>query len=459
MKKLLLPLLLLVFSQMMMAQTDNEYKEMFRERIEVEKAGSSIVAFFVDEKGTRFINYGTLSKNSASKQADENTIYEIGSITKPFVGVLLADAIKRGEVKLDDPISKYLPENVKSPTFNGKEITLLDLVTHTSGLPRLPDNFAPKNNLNPYADFAAQNLYDFLSNYKLPREIGSEYAYSNLGFGLLGHILSLRTKMSLEELMTQRIFKPLGMNDSSFALPDDKKSRHAEGFNQKNEPTPFWFFDSLAGAGAIRTTSSDMAKFLSAAVGITQTPLAEAFAEARKMQRQGQNARVKVGLGWNNVDLYGTEVFWHGGGTYGFSSYFAIDPKQKKGAFLVNNSGQETGSVFLESVAFNFLNSKFPIKKPKPAKAEISLAESVLQNYAGEYQLAPTFSLVITREGNKLFLQATGQPKFEIYAEKEDEFFLKDVEASISFTKDSGGKIEGLILHQGGRDMAAKKIK
>ena len=459
MKKIILPLLLLVFSQIVPAQPDDEYKKMFREKIELEKSGSSIVAILVDEKEPRFINYGTLSKNVASKQADENTIYEIGSITKVFVGILLADAVKRGEVKLDDPISKYLPESVKTPTFNGKEITLLDLATHTSGLPRLPDNFAPKNNLDPYADYTAQNLYDFLSNYKLNRETGSKYEYSNLGFGLLGHILSLRTKTSFENLMTERVFKPLGMNDSLFALPAGKKLRHAEGLNHKNDPTPFWFFDSLAGAGAIRTTSSDMAKFIRTAVGLTQTPLTDAFAEARKMQRQGQNSRVKIGLGWNNVEFAGTEIFWHGGGTFGFSSYIAIDPKQKKGAFLVNNSGKEDGSVFLESVAFNFLNSKFPIKKPKPAKAEVSLAENILQNYVGEYSLAPEFSLVITREGNKLFLQATGQPKFELFAEKEDEFFLKDVEAGISFTKAGDGKIEGLILHQGGRDMPAKKIK
>lgn len=442
-----------------MAQTDEEYKKLFRERVEVGKAGSGIAAVLVDEKGARFVNYGKLSADVNSAAADENTIFEIGSITKLFVGVLLADAVARGEVRLDAPISVYLPKTVKTPKFNGKEITLLDLATHTSGLPRLPGNFAPRDALNPYADYTEKNLYEFISNFKPPREIGSQYEYSNLGVGLLSHILSLRARLSFDRLLFARILKPLGMNDTSIDLPASKKPRHAQGFNQQNNPTPLWFFDALAGAGAIRSTAADMAKFVSAAVGITKTPLLSAFSEARKMQRQGQNQAVKIGLCWNNVDLYGTEIFWHGGGTYGFSSYFAIDPKQKKGAFLVNNSGQETGSVFLESVAFNFLQPKFSIKKQKAPKSEIALSESVLEAYVGEYQLAPNFSIVITREGARLFGQATGQEKFELFAEKEDKFFLKAVEAEITFKKDETGKIIILVLHQGGRDLPGKKVK
>lgn len=459
MKKLLSLVVVLILSLNYMAQTDDEYKKIFREKIETEKSGSSIVMALIDEKGTRFVNYGTIGKDASTPVADENTIYEIGSLTKLFVGVLLADAVKRGEVKLDAPISAYLPKNVKTPKFNEKEITLLDLATHSSSLPRLPENIAPKNALDPYADYTAQNLYDFLSNYKLTREIGSQYDYSNLGFGLLGHILSLQSKMSFEQMLANRIFKPLKMNDTSLVPPPAKNSKQAQGLNFQNEPTAFWTFDALAGAGAIRSTSADMAKFINAAVGITPTPLSEAFTEARKLRRQGQNKAVQVGLGWNNVDLYGTEIFWHGGGTYGFSSYIAVDAKNKKGAFLVNNSGQETGSVFLESVAFNFLQPKFPIKKPKPAKTEITLSEKILQTYVGEYQLAPNFSIVVTNEGGKLFTQATGQEKIEIFAEREDEFFLKVIEASLSFTKDESGKISGLILHQGGRDVSAKKIK
>lgn len=336
---------------------------------------------------------------------------------------------------------------------------MLDLATHTSALPRLPENLEPKDALDPYADYTEQKLYEFLSGHKLTREIGSEYAYSNLGVGLLGHILSLRAKMTFDELLEKRIFSPLGMADTSLALPNARRSRHAQGFNAADAPTPIWNFDVLAGAGAIRSTSADMAKFISASIGITKTPLAGAFVEARKMQRQGQNSQVKVGLCWNNADLFGTEVFWHGGGTFGFSSYIAIDPKQKKGAFLVNNSGQPTGSVFLESIAFNFLQPKFPIKKPALAKVEVQLTEDVLRAYAGEYAVTDGLSIFITLEGKQLFGRATGQDKFELFAEKEDKFFAKVAGIAISFDNDKDGKITQLIISQGGVDTPAKKVK
>ena len=107
---------------------------------------------------------------------------------------MLAEAVKRGEVKLDDPVSKFLPSTVKTPTRGGREITLLDLATHTSALPRLPANFAPKDNQNPYADYTVEQMYDFLSKFAPTRDTGAQYEYSNLGMGLLGHILSLRAE-------------------------------------------------------------------------------------------------------------------------------------------------------------------------------------------------------------------------------------------------------------------------
>jgi serine-type D-Ala-D-Ala carboxypeptidase/endopeptidase len=459
MKKILITCLLLALSQIITAQTNDEYKKLFQDKIEFDKSGSSIVAVFMDEKGTRFVNYGNLGKDASSAATNENSIYEIGSITKMFVGVLLADAVKRGEVKLDAPISAYLPKTVKTPKFNGKEITLLDLATHSASLPRVPNNFMPKDEANPYIDYTTQNLYSFLSDYKITREIGVQYDYSNLGVGLLGHILSLRAKMPLEQLLTARIFKPLGMNDTSFALPTAKKSRHAQGFDKNNQPTSLWFFDSLAGAGAIRSTATDMAKFISAAAGITKSSLADAFLEAQKVQRQGQNDRVKIGLCWNNVEVYGTEFYWFGGGTGGFRSYIAIDAKQKKGAYLVNNSGQDEMSEFLESVAFNYLQPKIPIQKPSPPKKEITLNEDILQKYVGEYQVTADVSIFITREGKRIFARASGQDRFEIFPEKEDEFFAKVAGITISFKKDRDGKPDKLIITQDDGGTPAKKVK
>jgi serine-type D-Ala-D-Ala carboxypeptidase/endopeptidase len=458
-KNLIIFILIASFSQIITAQTDDELRKIFRDHIEMENAGSSVVMVEVSEKGTRYISYGKLNKDASSSNADEKTIYEIGSITKVFTGILLAEAIRLGEVKLDDPISKHLPKSVKTPTFNNKEITLLDLATHTSGLPRLPDNFAPKDALNPYVDYTSQNLYDFLAKYKLTREISTKYDYSNLGVGLLGHILSLKAKMTFEQLITTRILKPLKMTDTSIDFPTAKNMRHAQGLDENNDAASNWTFDALAGAGALRTTATDMAKFISANLELTTTPLSTSFTEVRKVLRQGQSAKVKIGLCWNNVDLFGTETFWHGGGTGGFTSYLAIAPSKNKGVFLVRNWGGANGAAVLESVAFNSIESKFPITKANPPKVETSLSEEILEKYVGEYQIAPTFSIAVTREGKQLFAQATGQGKFELFGEKEDEFFAKVTAISISFKKDESGKISELIIHQGGRKTPAKKVK
>lgn len=459
MTKLVAVLLLMSLTQSVVSQTDDELKKAFREHIEIENAGSSVVMAEVSEKGTRFASYGKLSKNAAARPVDENTIYEIGSITKVFVGILLADAARRGEVKLDDPISKYLPKTVKPPTFNGKEITLLDLTTHTSALPRLPDNLNPKDAANPYADYTAQNAYDFLSSYKMTREIGTKYDYSNFAVGLLGHILSLRAKMRLEQLMTVRIFKPLKMIDTSFVLPAAKRPRHAQGLDENNNPVANWDFDVLAGAGAIRSTAADMARFISANLGLTKTPLYQSMLAAQKMQRQGANQYEKIGLGWLGIDFIGTTAVLHGGSTYGFSSYVLLATEKKKGSFIAWNWGGANGVEFLQSVAFHLINDKLPIKPPNRPKTEILLSEEILERYVGEYQIAPAFTLVISRTGNKLFAQATGQGQFELFAEKEDEFFAKITALSITFKKDDTGKVTGLVIHQGGADTPANKIK
>lgn len=168
MKKLLAAFLFLLIFQTVDAQTDRELADILRERVAVGKTNQSIVVAVIDERGMRFVSEGKSAETIGAKISDENTVFEIGSITKVFTGTLLAEAVRRGEVRLDDPIAKYLPPNVKTPTRGGKEITLLDLATQSSGLPGLPANFAPKDWSNPYADYSVAQMYDFLSGYQFP---------------------------------------------------------------------------------------------------------------------------------------------------------------------------------------------------------------------------------------------------------------------------------------------------
>ncbi len=425
------------------------------DRLKNEPVGTSFSAAVIDEKGVKFYSVGKTSKLENAKPVDENSVYEIGSITKVFTGILLAEAVKRGEVKLDDPISKHLPKTVKTPTFEGKEITLLDLTTHSSGLPSLPDNFAPKDPLNPYADFTVEQMYAALGRIKLPQEIGKKFEYSNLGVGLLGHILALKARMSYEDLVTKRILKPLGMNDSAITFSPKMKSNLALGHDEAGNQTSNWDLPTLAGAGALRSTAKDMAKFVSANLGFTKTKISDSIAEAQKTRRSFENIPMKIGLNYIKSETGDTkvEVIWHNGGTGGYRAFAGFVKEAKKGIYIVTN-----GSDSVDDIGMHFLNNEVPLRKKEEPKTAITLDKEILEKYVGVYELSATFSITIKLEGERLFAQATSQPRFELFAEAEDKFFVKEVKATVEFTKDEEGKVTGLILHQGGAATPGKKV-
>ena len=435
--------------------TDNEVKDILQDRIDRAKRGVGIVVGLVDEKGARVIAYGKASQDS-NLALDGNSVFEIGSVTKVFTATLLADMVERGEVSLNDPISKYLPKTVKTPTRDGKEITLFDLATQTSGLPRLPANFAPKDPRNPYADYSLDQMYAFLSGYSLTRGIGEKYEYSNFGVGLLGHILSLRAGMDYETLVRKRIGEPLGMSDTKIKLTPEMLTRLATGHNPALMPVANWDLPTLAGAGALRSTVNDMIKFVAANLGLKKSPLLVAMQKAQQSQRATGQADLSIGLNWHILKKFDSEMIWHNGGTGGYHSFIGLDQKNRRGVVVLSNSAND-----VDDIGRHLLVSQYPLAKLEPPKDHkaIQLDPKILDAYAGEYQLVPGFSLVFTREGDKLFMQPTGQSKVEIFAESETDFFLAVADVQVTFGKDDKGQVNQAILHQNGRNMTAKKIK
>jgi D-alanyl-D-alanine-carboxypeptidase/D-alanyl-D-alanine-endopeptidase len=165
---------------------------------------------------------------------------------------------------------------------------------------------------------------------------------------------------------------------------------------------------------------------------------------------------LEIARAWHVFHKYETDIYWHNGGTGGYRTFAGFDPAKKVGAVVLCNTAFDS-----DDLGYHMLEAKYPVVKysaPKERK-ETTLDAAVLETYVGEYELAPTFKITITREGARLFAQATGQPKFEVFAEKEGEFFLKVVDAQISFVKNESGGIGSLILHQNGADQKARKIK
>src|SRR5215467_6910971 len=284
---------------------NDEIREILVKRIDQQKQAVGIVVGVIEPTGRRVVAYGNLA-NGDPRPLDGDTIFEIGSISKVFTSLLLADMVNRKEVSLDDPAAKYLPENVRMPERSGKPVTLLDLATHTSGLPTVP-NLKPEDPTNPYPDYSVDDLYQFLSGYELSRDPGSEYEYSNLGAGLLGHVLAYRAGLDYESLIRSRITEPLGMPDTSITLSSSMKQRMATGHSPALAPVANWDSSLLPGAGALRSTANDMLTFLAAFLGYKESPLAPAMKAMLEVRRPMGNTKFETALAWC---IFG-EVAWH----------------------------------------------------------------------------------------------------------------------------------------------------
>jgi len=437
--------LLLAASTLLSAQPDTEaIRRILSSRIDEHKRSVGIVVGIIDSSGKRVIGYGKPAAGD-SKPLDGDTVFEIGSITKAFTGLLLADMVLRGEVSLDDAAQKYLPEGVKVPELNGRAITLRHLSMHHSALPRLPSNLKPADPANPYADYSAAQLYEFLSGHTLRRDPGASYEYSNLGAGLLGHLLSRRAGKTYEDLLRERISGPLGMRDTRITLTGGMKSRLAQGHGPQLEPVRNWDLDALAGAGALRSTANDMMKLLEAS-------LSGKLGAKLKLSLSGRKSAgpsMTIGLGWH-VFEGAQEIVWYNGGTGGYRSFAGYSPATGKAVVVLSNS-----SYSADDIGLHLLDST---RKLQEFRKEITVSEIVLDHYPGRYQFAPNVVLTVTREGTRLFAQLTGQPRFEVFAESERKFFLKVVEAQLSFGGAGGEKAPQVTLHQNGRDQAAVRI-
>jgi CubicO group peptidase (beta-lactamase class C family) len=245
-----------------------------------------------------------------------------------------------GVVKLDDPISLYLPKDVVSPKKNGHEITLESLATHTSGLPRLPENLftTVKDQQNPYANYTTKDLYDGLAAVKLKSEPGKKSEYSNYGYGLLGKILELKTGKSYETLIQENICDPLGLTNTATQVSAQQKERLTPGHNPKGGIVPNWDFDALAGCGAIRSDADDLLKFVEANLDRTNSGIYKVLNETQK--NHFKTFTGGIGLGWQiENEIEEMTLHWHNGGTGGYKSFIGFDKKNQVGVVILSNYG------------------------------------------------------------------------------------------------------------------------
>jgi CubicO group peptidase (beta-lactamase class C family) len=304
--------------------------------------GAGVSIGVVEHGVRRVFSYGT---------AKPDSIFEIGSITKTFTGLILSQMVAQGKVTFDDPVRELLPPGtVQKPA--GAEITLLDLATQHSGLPRMPDNFKPGDPANPYADYHASNLYAYLASHGVSKPDKPAFLYSNFGFGLLGQALSVRAAKPYPALLAEEVLDPLGMHDTAIALTPAQQARFLPGHTGDHHEAHAWDLDAFAGAGAIRSTASDMLTYLEANLRPEQLKpaisspaaktIAAALAQSHELRADSLGPQ-KIALAWLFDPQSGN--YWHNGATGGYSAYVFFNPKADYAAVvLVNTTIGENGS-------------------------------------------------------------------------------------------------------------------
>jgi CubicO group peptidase (beta-lactamase class C family) len=435
--------------------SDAETLAIIKQRV-AEKRSAGMVVGLLDASGAmRVVAYGDAGPGRPALDGD--SVFEIGSITKVFTATALASLVLEGKVSLDDPVQKFLPASVKIPSRNGKVITLGNLSSQNSGLPRMPGNFAPKDPANPYADYTVDQLYAFLSAYQLPRDPGEQFEYSNLGVGLLGHVLSLVTGRSYEQLEQQRIWTPLGMSHTAIVFTPWMRQHLALGHDDRGNLVATWDLPTLAGAGAIRSTAKDMLVFAAANLHPERGPLGPAMALAHK-ERAPASGPMGIGLNWLIRHTGADAIVWHNGGTAGYRSFLGLMPSQQLAVVVLTNSG----GAGADDIGFHLLDPANPLTPQAPTPVErraVEVPVAVLERYVGTYELSPQLSLEVLMKDGVLHVHPTNQPTLRLWSENELNFFLREVDAQITFSRDAQGVATELVLQQGGQTLPGRKIR
>lgn len=401
---------------------------------------AALVIAVVDGDRSGVYAYGKLDQGNAP---NADTVFEIGSITKTFTATLLAKTVLDGKLKLDTPVASLLP-GFSIPSRNGKPITLGNLAMQHSGLPRLPTNFAPANNNDPYADYDDIKLKAFLAGYTLPRDPGSDYEYSNLGVGLLGYALALSAHVSYNALLHAQIFDPLGMHASDTALGDRMRAHLASGHDESGKLAANWNLDALAGAGAIKSSGADMLLFLKANMGLLRTPLYPAMQLAQQPRASAPAIQPddRIGLVWMTQHGADGDVIWHNGGTGGYRSFIGFTGDRRHGVVVLTNV-----AFSVDDIGFATLRTD---AKLAAAHKSIPVTATAADEYVGSYQRTMRNRLKILRTGDQLYGQYRGDDPFPIYAYASDEFFQRSDLTTYSFRRDASHKIVAVVTHNDG---------
>lgn len=434
-------------------------------RIDLERRGVGMVVGTISPKGRRVVAYGV--SDAAGPPVSGDTLFEIGSITKVFTGLLLQDMALKGEVGLDDPVSKYLPADVRVPVRNGKPITLRQLATHTSGLPRDFTHVKAQRLEDIYAGADEAALYKLLNTYELPRDPGAEWSYSNLGVGLLGLVLSRRAGVDLETLIRQRITGPLGMPTTTLKVATIAKERLATGHDANLRPVPpFPTGDGVAAAGGIRSSVNEMLNLIETALGYRRSPLTAPMSAMLSEDGPGL-AGMRQAIGWMAIDMPSGRIFTHSGGTMGQRAFAAFNRTTGQGVVVLSNAegvagADDIGLFAIAGVPVRALPPAPPPRDPRQPQPAVALTAEAAAPYLGRYRFSRSITTVIGYDSGHLTLQSIAADKsgavVPLAFHGDGAFSAAMGDADLAFQVDAAGRGAVLVFRGAAGEFRAARV-
>jgi serine-type D-Ala-D-Ala carboxypeptidase/endopeptidase len=414
-------LALMSASSALSAMSDVELKTLAEQRVLGDRSGACVAVAVVEKTVSRAF---VCADPAQAKRIGANTAFEIGSVSKTMLSALLADFIIQGKATLDDPLSAYLPKGVTVPNFNGQPILLKHLVTHTSGLPVVPDFGAGVAMDNPYAKVEPASLYKTLAAAKLARAPGSQFEYSNYAMMLLSDIVARLGNQNLEMQLREKLFNPTGMT-TAYIAKKPKSITAAQGHTPNRKATSAWDFQTnLAGVGGVRATLDDMIAYSQAHLGQRDSSISTALRLSQ--QPIAVPSQVPMAMNWMLAPLDAKKVLVHEGGTGGFSAMVAIDVVGQRAVVVLSDTALTTVGG-LSSLANHLLDARLPLGKPRrPATPDAVLIESL----AGEYDLQG-LPMRLRAANGRLYAQAAGQAEYELGYDSEGDFYPLEYDAII----------------------------
>jgi CubicO group peptidase (beta-lactamase class C family) len=434
-----------------------ELEELVRHRIVAQRVATAAVVGTLDPIGRDFIVERANETHDRSALGAD-AIFEIASLTKVFTALLLAVEVVNGRVEFDEPVQALLPAGTTIPSFDGRHITLADLATHTSGLPLRPNTLiALPDTPNKYASFSLDQLYAGLSQYRLTRAPGSEFEYSNTGFGLLGQVLALREGMRFADLLRERVTGPLGLHDTTFDDDAVNAPRRAQGHDGDLVPIGPTSFGALDPAGGLRSSAADLLTFLRLFVaGRGPRDLVAAARLMLTLDRPGDDGATRMVLGWRRTRVHGEEYYWSNGSGDGSRTFMGFNPARGSAIVALADAANGLG---LDDIGRRFLDPLQDVdRRIVPAPAFVTLAEDVLARAFGRYEYAPGDAFEVSRGATGLIVD-WGPSQMVIRPVSPTRYETRMAPGiAFDFVGADVGPASAVVLHQDGQDFTYGRV-